>query len=208
VVSGHRWLLCCGAVAAAQMVAMSVVDGATRLGYDPYRNWVSQLALGPRGWLGLLNLALCGGWLIAYAAGLHRHLRAAPAGRPAARLVLLCGTGFLMIAAVPIDPGLDYPPGVPAVHTVVGYAHQAGAVTVFAAGTAASVLLGRCAGRPRAGLVVAAVMVVSFAASTVLVTLDVQGVLAGTPSGLLERVALFTGLGWIGALGLRLYRQG
>jgi uncharacterized protein DUF998 len=110
------------------------------------------------------------------------------------------------MAAV-IDPGLDYPPGVPAVHTAVGLLHQAGAVTVFAAGTLASVLLGRCAGLPRAGLAVAAVMVASFAASAVLVTLDVRGVLAGTPSGLLERVALFTGLGWIGALGVRLYRQ-
>jgi hypothetical protein len=93
------------------------------------------------------------------------------------------------------------------VHTLIGFVHQAGAVTVFAAGTAASVLLGRCAGRPRAGLVVAAVMVAAFTASAVLVTLDVQGVVTGTPSGLLERVALFTGLGWIGVLGLRLYRQ-
>ena len=99
------------------MAVISVADVATGLGYDPYRNWVSQLALGPRGWLGLLNLALCGGWLIAYAAGLHRHL---PAARPAARLVRLCGAGFLMIAAVPIDPGLDYPPGFPAVHTLLG----------------------------------------------------------------------------------------
>jgi uncharacterized protein DUF998 len=206
--SRHRWLLCCGAVAAAQMAVVSVVDGATRLGYDPYRNWVSQLALGPRGWLGLLNLALCGGWLVAYAAGLRRHLPASPAATRVVRLVLLCGAGFLLIAVVPIDPGLDYPPGVPAVHTAVGYLHQAGAIIVFAAGTAAAVQLGRCAGRPRPGLLVAAVMVVSFTGSAVLVTLDVLGVVVGSPSGLLERVALFTGLGWIGAVGLQLYRQG
>jgi hypothetical protein len=109
---------------------------------------------------------------------------------------------------VPIDPGLDYPPGVPAVHSAVGYLHQAGAVIVFAAGTGAAVLLGRCVGRPRPGLLVAAVMVVSFTGSAVLVTLDVLGVVVGSPSGLFERVALFTGLGWIGVVGLQLYRQG
>jgi hypothetical protein len=60
----------------------------------------------------------------------------------------------------------------------------------------------------RAGVVVAAVMVLSFVAAGVLVTLDVLGVVPGTPSGLLERVALFSGLGWLGVAGLCLLRQG
>jgi hypothetical protein len=46
--------------------------------------------------------------------------------------------------------------------------------------------------------VVAAVMTVSFVAASVLVLLDDGGVLPGNPSGVLERVALFAGLGWIG----------
>jgi hypothetical protein len=40
------------------------------------------------------------------------------------------------------------------------------------------------------------------------VTLDVSGVVGGSPGALLERVALFTGPGWIGAVGLQPYRQG
>jgi len=198
-----RWLLLCGAVAAAQMVLVSVVDGATRPGYDPVRNWVSQLALGPRGWLGAVNLALCGFWLILFAVGLHLHL---PGPAVAVRLVALCGLGFGMIAAVPIDPGLDFPPGEPAVHTAVGLLHQAGAIAVFAGGTMASAVLGRRVGLARAGVAVAVLMIVSFVAAAVLVTLDVNGVLGGTPSGLLERVALYAGLGWIGTAGLIVHR--
>jgi uncharacterized protein DUF998 len=79
----HSWLLALGAVAAAQMITVTVLDGATRAGYDSSRNWVSQLALGPRGWLGYLNFALCGAWLTAYAIGLHRH-RAHPVGSSSA----------------------------------------------------------------------------------------------------------------------------
>jgi hypothetical protein len=90
------------------------------------------------------------------------------------------------------------------VHTPIGYLHQAAAIVLFASGTVAAVLLGHCAGTVRASVVVAAVMCVSFVAACVLVTLDVTGVVAGTPSGLCERVALFTGLGWIGFVGLRL----
>jgi hypothetical protein len=199
----HRWLLWCGAVAAGQMVVVSVVDGATRDGYDPVRNWVSQLALGPRGWAGALNLAVCGVWLILFAAGLHRHL---PGAGAAARLVALCGLGFAVIAAVPIDPGLDFPPGVPAVHTPLGLVHQAGAIALFAGGTLASAMLGRRIGWVRVGAAVAVLMIVSFVGAAVLVTLDVNGVLRGTPSGLLERVALYAGLGWIGTAGLIVYR--
>jgi hypothetical protein len=211
VTARHRWLLVAGAVAAAQMIVVVLVDGGTRPGYDPYRNWVSQLALGPRGWLGFANLAACAVWLIIFAAGLHLHLRPSRASRWAVRLVVLCGAGFAVLAAVPIDAGLEYPPGAPAVHTAVGYAHQAAALATFASGTAAAVLLGHCIRHAydraaRLGTLVAAVMVVSFVASCVLVTLDVLGIHPGTPSGLLERVALFTGLGWLAVAGLCLLR--
>jgi hypothetical protein len=197
-------------VAAAQVMVVVVLDGATRTGYESHRNWVSQLSLGRRGWLGSANLALCGAWLVAYAAGLGS-LDRTRTTRWAARLVLLCGAAFAVMAVVPVDPGLGYPPGVPAVHTLTGYAHQGAAVALFAAGTTASVLLGRCVPgttwAARAGVAVGAVMVVSFVAACALVTLDVLGVATGTPSGLLARVALFTGLGWLGGAGLLLLRS-
>jgi hypothetical protein len=189
------------------MIVVVTVDGATRAGYDPWRNWVSQLALGPRGWLGVATMGGCAVLLVAYAIGLRLCLSPGPTTRRLVRLVLLCALGFGFLAAVPIDPGLDFPPGVPAVHTPRGFLHQAGAIVLFAGGMGASVLLGRCL-RTTAGWWVAAVMAVAFVLACVLVTLDVLGVLAGTPSGLLERVALFTGLGWIGAAGVWLYRAG
>jgi hypothetical protein len=210
-VSPPRWPLATGAIAATQMTVVAGLDGATRAGYDPYRNWVSQLALGPHGWVGVANFALCAAWLTAFGAALHHHL---PPSRPAGwavRLVLLCGAGFAVVALVPIDPGLDYPPGTTAVHTLAGYVHQAGALVLFAAGTGAAVLLGVCLRevcRAAAwlGAAAAAVMVVSFVAASVLVTLDITGTLPGTPSGLLERIALATGLSWLAAAGLCLIR--
>jgi Protein of unknown function (DUF998) len=197
-------LLTAGAVAAVQMVVVVIADGATRAGYDPWRNWVSQLSLGPHGWLGVTNLAICAAWLFAYAIGLRGCLRPSRTARWAVRLVLICAAGLTVVAAFPIDAGLDFPPGAPAVHTFVGFVHQVGALAMFGGGTCAAVVLGRCAGLARAGLAVAAVMAVSFTGAAVLVTLDVSGIVVGTPSGLLERIALFTGFGWIGLVGLRL----
>lgn len=202
----HRWLLATGVVAAVQMITVVTIDGALRAGFDVNRNWVSQLSLGPQGWIGVLNLSLCSGWLFAYAMGLRLHLAPSSTARWTVRLVLVCAAGFAVIAAIPIDPGMDYPPGVPAVHTALGFVHQAGAFTVFVGGTAGSVLLGRCIGAARAGLIVAAVMIGAFIAATVLVILDVTGVVLGTPSGLLERIALYFGLIWIGICGMAVLR--
>jgi hypothetical protein len=208
---GRGWLLAAGAVAAVQVIALVLADGATRAGYDPYRHWVSQLSLGPRGWLGSVNMALCGAWLLAYAVGLRR-LDRTPTARRAAGLVACCGAGFVVVAAVPIDPGIGYPPGLSTVHTPTGYLHQAAALALLAGGAAASVLLGRClptvSWAARTGTAVAVAMVLSFLAASVLVTLDLLGVAPGAPSGLLERVALFTGLSWLGVAGLYLLRAG
>lgn len=203
----HRWLLVTGAVAAVQMIVVVSADGATRAGYNANRNWVSQLSLGPQGWIGVLNLSLCSGWLIAFAIGLRRWLVSSPSARWTVRLVAVCAAGFATIAVVPIDPGLGYPPGVPAVHTALGFVHQAGALMVFASGTMGAVLLGRCIGATRRGLIVAGVMVLSFIGATTLVILDVLNLLAGTPSGLLERVSLYIGISWIGFGGIDVLRR-
>jgi hypothetical membrane protein len=191
---GKRLLPAFGVLAAVQMIAVSTVDGMTRPGYDETRNWISQLSLGTNGWYGTVNLATCGLWVILCAIGLHRQV-----DRQAVGLILWCGLCLVSLALVRTDAGLGFPPGMPEEHTVRGLVHKLIAVTFGAAGIAAVARTGP----RRAAWVVAAVMAVSFVAASVLVLLDDGGVLPGNPSGLLERVALFAGLGWIGLIGAR-----
>ncbi|MBM2618295.1 DUF998 domain-containing protein [Actinoplanes sp. LDG1-06] len=177
------------AVAAVQMSVFVTVAGLLRPGYDSSRNWISQLSLGPGGWLADLNLVLCGLWLVVGAEGLRRRQR-----RGVAVLVAGCGACLAALAVLTTDAGLGYPPGVAPTHTTAGLIHQIVGIVLGMAGIAAAALLG-----PRAAArTVAAVMAVTFVTASVLVLLDAGGVLPGNPSGLLERVALFLGLGWIG----------
>jgi hypothetical protein len=204
---GDRVMLAGGVVAAGQMVLFVLVAGAVRPGYEPDRNWVSQLSLGPGGWLGVVNLGTCGVWLLLCAAGLRRTIGAVDA----VRLVRWCGVGMVLIAVLPTDPGIGYPPGVPPAHTVIGTLHQAVAVGLGAAGIGAAARLGRALRdtvrwASPVGSFVAVVMTVSFVSGSVLVVLDDAGVLPGAPSGLLERVALFGGLGWIAAVSATVIR--
>ena len=188
----RRVLPAFGVLAAVQMIVVSTLDGLTRPGYDETRNWVSQLSLGAHGWHGTANLATCGLWVILCAVGLHRRADGRAVG-----LILWCGLCLVSLALVRTDAGLGFPPGVPDEHTVRGLIHKLISITLGVAGIAAVARTGP----RRAAWVVAAVMTVSFVAAGVLVLLDAGGVLPGNPSGLLERVALFAGFGWIGLVG-------
>lgn len=179
------------AIAAAQMIVFVTVAGSARPGYDPTRNWVSQLSLGPGGGWATANMFCCGLWLLLGGVALRR-----------GSLIASCGACLIALAVLPTDPGIGYPPDVPPAHTGIGLAHQIVAVVLGVCGVGAAAIAGRQAGFTRAGLAVAAVMAVTFLAATVLVLLDDAGVLPGNPSGLLQRVALFLGLAWIGGLTL------
>jgi len=185
----RRLLPAFGVLAAVQMIVVSTLDGLTRPGYDETRNWISQLSLGPHGWLGTANLATCGLWLVLCAVGLHRQ-----ADRWAVGLILWCGLCLVSLAVVRTDAGLGFPPGVPVEHTLRGQIHQLISIALGVAGIGAVARVGP----RRVAWVAAAVMAVLFVAASVLVLLDAAGVLPDNPSGLLERVALFGGLGWIG----------
>lgn len=190
----RRWLPAFGVLAAVQMIVVSTLDGLTRPGFDGTRNWVSQLSLGADGWRGTANLATCGLWVILCAVGLHRRADGRAVG-----LILCGGLCLVSLAVVRTDAGLGFPPGVPDEHTLRGLIHKLISVALGVAGIGAVAGVGP----RRAARVVAAVMAVSFVAASVLVLLDAGGVLPGNPSGLLERVALFAGLGWIGLVGGR-----
>jgi hypothetical protein len=182
------------------MVAFVSISADLRPGYDANRNWVSQLSLGPGGWLAAVNFAVCGLWVILCGLGIRASLEPSVRARRAARLVIWCGVCLVAIAVVPTDPGIGYPPDVPAANTVIGQLHKIVSVGLGIAGIAAATMLGRCLGSwARAvGTAVAWVMAVAFVLGSVLVLLDASGVLPGAPSGLFERVALYAGLGWIG----------
>lgn len=184
-----RLLPAFGVLAAVQMIVVSTLDGLTRPGYDETRNWISQLSLGTNGWHGTANLATCGLWVILGAIGLHRQ-----ADGRAVALLLWCGLCLVSLAVVRTDAGLGFPPGVPDEHTARGLLHKLISLTLAVAGIGAVAGVGP----RRTARVVAVVVAVSFVAAGVLVLLDAGGVLPGNPSGLLERIALFAGLGWIG----------
>ena len=104
-------LLRCGVIAGPFYLAVGVLQGMLREGFDFARHPLSVLANGSLGWIQTANFLLSGVMVIAAAVGLTRVL-----GRKSRGLRwFLAAYGAAMIAAAffPADPVDGFPPGTP-----------------------------------------------------------------------------------------------
>ena len=109
-------LLVCGVVAGPLFTVAWIVEGATRINYDPLRYPISSLSIGDGGWMQIATFIITGLFILAFAIGLRRALR--PSGSvwgPA--LVGLAGIGLIGAGIFVADPLNGYPPGTPVIPT-------------------------------------------------------------------------------------------
>ncbi len=206
-----RLLLAGGVVGPALFIFVFLVEGLTRPDYSAWRNFVSQLATGPGGWVQTINFFVCGALVIGFAVG----LRLAAGGVATPALLAAFGVSLLVAGAFTTDPALGYPPGAPQVHTTHGMIHGLAGLGAFSLLPASAIAMAARFGRQGTNrrwlwysLVVGAVMIASFIASTTFSTLDQTGTMPNAPTGFLQRIAIVTGWTWISMLALHLLRAG
>jgi uncharacterized protein DUF998 len=195
-------LLACGVVGGPLFIAVFLVAGALRPGYDTTQVPVSLLTLGPGGRVQVANFLAFGMLTIAFAVGLHR------AGRYRAGVVLLLlvGLGLLGSGLARPDPGAGYPPGATATESWHGAVHGWCAILFVGGLAAASLVLARRGGRRWRGysILTGTLVIASFLAS--LAVGPQAANLAAADGGLLERVAGILGPLWTCVLAVRILR--
>jgi hypothetical protein len=90
-----------GIVGSVAFVATFTIEGWLRPGYDAQRMFVSELALGPRGLVPILNFVACDFATILFARGMRAEFPAAPA---ATRLLHVVGVGLIGGGLFVMDP--------------------------------------------------------------------------------------------------------
>jgi Protein of unknown function (DUF998) len=208
----NRLLLACGVIGPPLFVIVFLLEGATRPGYSAWRHYVSQLSLGAGGWMQIANFLLCGLLSLCFARGLRRTLQGGTGATWGPLLLAVFGLGLIVAGIFVTDPALGYPPGASprppglVTHaTLHGRVHGLAGLVVFSSVAAACfVLARRFAGDPTwrgwapysvvTGVLVAVFFVASLATAP----------LPGAPSGLLQRLAIVLGWGWIALLAARL----
>lgn len=211
-----RLLLLCGVIAPPLFIVVFLIEGATRPGYSAWRNFVSSLSLSASGWVQIANFLVCGLLLLAFALGLRRVLRHGPGALWGPLLLGIVGLGLITAGIFVTGPSLGYPPDVHGIppKTLHATIHGLAGLVVFSSVAAACfVMARRFAGDPTwkgwtlYSVVSGLVVVVFFVASTATSVLDENGVLPNGPTGLLQRIAIFAGWGWITLLAARLRRS-
>jgi hypothetical protein len=189
------------------------LDGATRPGYVPMTMPVSLLAVGDRGWVQTLNFLVDGVLLAAFTVGLFRVLR--DRGTPSIAGPVLIGIvalGVLGAAIFATDPGGGFPPGVPppSLPSSHGELHDLASLLVFVGLPIACLTFAarfaRWGERSWAlySLITGLILVVTFVG--LVVGFDGwEGLVLG--AGLVQRLFIVVGWGWIAALALHLRRS-
>jgi hypothetical membrane protein len=127
------------AVSGPLWAAVSLVQVATRDGFDLTRHPLSLLSTGSLGWIQIANFVVAGMLLLAGASILP--------GRWAPRLVRAAGAGMIAAGLLVMDPGMGFPAGtqdtVPTSMTWHAVGHMAAGSVTFAALIAACYVLAR-----------------------------------------------------------------
>jgi hypothetical protein len=121
---------------ASAVVAVLLVEGAIRPGYDPLHHFGSGLSLGSGGWVQTTNFLITGMLVVGFASGLRRALGSGRGSVAAPILTGVFGVTLIVAGSFPTDPTPGYPPrtaGTTEAITVPGMIHQAAAA--FTAGT-------------------------------------------------------------------------
>lgn len=210
-------LLTGGVVGPVLFVLAFLVEGATRPGYSAWRNFVSQLSLSDQGWEQIANFLVCGMLCLGFAFGLRRVLRSGTGATAGPVLLGIFALGLIIAGLFSTGPALGYPPGAEAgktSETLPNIVHGLAGLVCFSSLPFACFALARRFAHDPAwhgwasySILTGIVIATCFIASLVVAELDRNGVMPEAPAGLLQRIAIIAGWGWIALLAARLRRS-
>lgn len=210
-----RILIACGVIGPVLFIVAFILEGATRPGYSAWHNFVSDLSESSLGWMQITSFLICGAFVFCFAVGLRQVISSGKGVVWGPLLLGAFGLSLIVAGVFVTDPSLGYyPPGSPAgLQTLHGTIHGTTAPVVFGLLTAAIFVFARRFASDPAwrgwavySIITGIVCAISFIACLAVAVLDEHGVLANAPSGLLERIAIISGWGWIALLAIRLLR--
>jgi Protein of unknown function (DUF998) len=204
-------LLTCGAIGGPLFIAVFLIEGATRKGYDPWREPVSALALGSRGWTQQTNFIVTGLLMLAFARGLRHAADGEPGGpRWGPRLIGAYAIGLIGAGVFVTDPVRNLGESSPAAPGLHGTLHNVFSMQVFAALGAAGLSYARWFARrgehrwaicsSASGVLVPGGIVLFGRALS-----QTDGL--GRIAGLIQRLTIALGWGWLVALAVYLIRR-
>ena len=184
-----------GLVGPALFFLVMLVAGAMTPGYDALARFVSELSIGPLGWIMITNFVVFGVLVVLFAIGLWRGFGSSASGKAGAALIAIAGVGLIFAGLFVADMEST-------TATASGAIHDLASVVVFLGLTLACFAF---AWRFRSDRV--------FALYSLVTGVLIPPLFLATPSGgdllgLIQRILIAIAWTWLTVLAIRLDRQG
>jgi hypothetical membrane protein len=93
-----------GTIGPVLFLVVVIAEGAVRPGYQPLRGTISELSLGPRGWVQTANFVVFGLLFMIFVRGLKTSLADSRAARLGSTVLFVIGLGVLGCGLFPAEP--------------------------------------------------------------------------------------------------------
>jgi hypothetical membrane protein len=206
----QRQLAWAGILGPILFVLIFTVEGWLRPGYEPLKMYVSELSLGPRGWIQIVNFVLFGLMLLIFTRSVAAEFQSGKASRGGIILLAILGVCFLFSGPFIMDP----PDTAPSQMTLHGTAHGIlGGIVFLLMPLTCFVFLRRFREDPKWQFLQWPTLVLGTfsAAAVLLLTVATKSPTAQNIStdwlGLIQRAAIVPFMMWIFIFALGLLRQ-
>ena len=109
IIDQHQLTSWAGIIGPALFVAIFTLEGWLRPGYEPYKMYVSELSLGPRGWIQIVNFIVFGLLLLMFTRGIAAKFQSGKAARAGIVLLTILAISFLVSGPFVMDPASTPP---------------------------------------------------------------------------------------------------
>ena len=192
-----------GMIGAFLFVSVFTIYGWLSPGYSPTGMFVSELSLGPFGWVQILNFVLTGALMLVFGAGLSAHFNTGAASRFGPALIKIIGVSLMASGPFTTDPSvmLDQ-------HSAHGIVHGIFGALVFTFAPISCFVFYRRflrdpVWRPLAGWTLASGIVLALGVAALRISQQPGNGLFEW-KGLVQRIILVTFMAWIFAVAFRL----
>jgi len=104
IIDQHQLSIWAGIIGPTLFVAIFMLEGWLRPGYEPLKMYVSELSLGPRGWIQIVNFIVFGVLLLVFTRGVAAEFQSGKAARGGILLLRIIALCYLASGPFVTDP--------------------------------------------------------------------------------------------------------
>ena len=189
-----------GIIGSIVFVVTFTVEGWLREDFNAFKMYISELALGPRGWIQIFNFIIFGVLLLIFTISIIDRFKGVKGSKIGPILLAVIGVNFIISGIFVIDPSSE--------ESLHGIIHSISSTLIFLlASISCFIFFHLFHEHPKWQNLSWWTLVVGIVIMTLAVFIEIDGTLLNLWPGLIQRIAATIGLLWILTFAIRLRKR-